>query len=399
MRRRPDASEAAGRTRDLDRIPIRILAVIATRDVSGPGRQLAAVATALRERNVIIEIGVLNRGTAEPPYAAFLREADLPVHVIPDGGPADRQLPARVDAVAEQCAADLLQTHSYKATFAAWSVRRAGNARPWVGFYHGHTTESLRARLYHKLDRYMLRRADRVVVMSDAQRAMFRGMGARVNILYNAIVPLPDGSPPLFATSGGEPRIGVIGRLSPEKGVDVLLAACAVLARDSIPFHLVVIGDGPEQERLQAIVERDNLRECVTFAGRLDISRAIYAALDVVVIPSHTEGLPNVLLEAIGCGIPVVSTKVGAVPEVIGSSRAGIIVPTGDPDALAKAIRTMLDRRGDDGMREDQNLLRSRFSLAARADAHVAMYRSLLETGTGASSRMAGSSADVGPEC
>jgi glycosyltransferase involved in cell wall biosynthesis len=228
----------------------------------------------------------------------------------------------------------------------------------------------------------MLRLADQIVVMSTAQKSMFDSVRDRVTVIYNAIVPLPIDSDDAVAleSCAGAPRIAVIGRLSPEKGVDIFLQACALLARNSFPFQAVIIGTGPDELALKTLARQLSLGEHVTFAGQRTITGSLYAALDLIVIPSRTEGLPNVLLEAIGCGVPVVSTSVGAVPDVLGGTNAGCIVPVEDPAALASAIRGMLEKRHDPAMRQDQEKLTKRFTLDARGRALQELYTKVLSS-------------------
>jgi glycosyltransferase involved in cell wall biosynthesis len=112
----------------------------------------------------------------------------------------------------------------------------------------------------------------------------------------------------------------------------------------------------------------------------MNVTPALYGALDLVVIPSRTEGLPNVLLEAIGCGVPVVSTAVGAVPDVLSGSEAGIMVPIEEPNALADAIHRMLDHRQDSAVVRSQEQLKARFSLESRVESHIRLYSGLIHT-------------------
>ena len=157
------------------------------------------------------------------------------------------------------------------------------------------------------------------------------------------------GAPPLLARAlARPPRLVYVGRLSPEKGVDRLLGALGRLAAAAQPLHatLVVAGDGPERPALERLVDALGLRDRVRFAGQLDRAAlgAAVSAADVCVQPSLTEGFSKAWLDAMALGLPVIASDVGAARAVIGADgERGWIVPPGDVDALAAAIRVALE--------------------------------------------------------
>jgi len=183
----------------------------------------------------------------------------------------------------------IVQTHGYKATAVAYLLRGLQH-RPWrwIGFHHGVTTEDVKDRFYHWVDKQLLRAADRVVVMSQAQARAFRHCGNRVRIIYNAAL-VPPAPPPANGLPGGlaRPIVGVVGRLSREKGVDVFLDACAVLAGKGVVFSALVAGDGPDRALLEARCARLGLAPSIRFLGQVSNVGAVYRNLDLVVLPSY----------------------------------------------------------------------------------------------------------------
>jgi glycosyltransferase involved in cell wall biosynthesis len=133
-----------------------------------------------------------------------------------------------------------------------------------------------------------------------------------------------------------------VGRLSSEKGhVDLLRALQLLHLRQS--WKAVLVGSGPELAHLQAAAIAAGISDRVVFAGfRSDISR-YFAAADVFVLPSHSEGSSNALLEAMVAGVPIVATTAGGNPEIIESDRTGLLVPAGDSAGLAVAIARMVE--------------------------------------------------------
>jgi glycosyltransferase involved in cell wall biosynthesis len=130
------------------------------------------------------------------------------------------------------------------------------------------------------------------------------------------------------------PLVGSVGRLSPEKGYDVLLNALA----EADGFHLALVGSGPLRTELEELAASLGVSDRVTFTGWVKDSRAWIEAYDVFVLPSRSEGLPLTIIEAMLAERPVVATDVGGVPELLETGRTGVIVPSEDAPALATAI-------------------------------------------------------------
>jgi glycosyltransferase involved in cell wall biosynthesis len=176
-----------------------------------------------------------------------------------------------------------------------------------------------------------------------------------------------------------EVAVGAIGHLSSVKGhADLLEAAARIVSRHP-RTRLVLVGDGPLRAELEARAQRLGIRERVVFAGvREDVARVL-ARLDVVVLPSHTEGLSNVLLEAMAMTRPLVATSVGGSPDVLRDGVSGLLVPARDPEALAAAVGRMLEdpeRAGAMG-RAARRLVEREFSRPRMVAAYEALYRGL----------------------
>jgi glycosyltransferase involved in cell wall biosynthesis len=137
--------------------------------------------------------------------------------------------------------------------------------------------------------------------------------------------------------------VGAAGRLSVEKGFAVLVDAAGRVLREDPAAGIVLFGDGPLREALSEQIRKAGLARRFVFAGfRSDLDRYI-PWLDVMVLPSFTEGLPNVVLEACAAGVPVVATAVGGTPEVIEDGENGYLTPPGDAKTLAGSLLAILD--------------------------------------------------------
>jgi glycosyltransferase involved in cell wall biosynthesis len=133
-----------------------------------------------------------------------------------------------------------------------------------------------------------------------------------------------------------------VGNLKPVKGVLDLGRAWEAVLREVPDATLLVIGDGPEQGELEALTRRHGERVRLIKRQPLERIPSFMAAADILVLPSHSEGTPNVVLEALASGRRVVATCVGGVPDLITSPTLGALVPPSDPAALASAIASAL---------------------------------------------------------
>ncbi len=369
--------------------PIKVAAVLDTWIVSGPGRQLAALALALAPLGVEVRIVMFQReGRPPSPYIAYLREQGLEPVVLRERGPGDLGALRGLAQALRDFAPDIVQSHGYRPTGLVSLLRLGRPAWRWIGFFHGATRQDLKDRIYNRLNLTMLRRAQRLVVLSEEHRHWFAGMGSRVRLIHNACLTLPPPAEPQDFSQLQEPGrslIGVAARLSHEKGVDILIEALGALRRNGLDATLAIAGDGPEQESLRRQAQRLGLEPHVRFLGRISDVAALYRVIDVLAIPSRdgAEGLPNVLLEAMAANLPVVAAGVAAIPEVLDDPRAGRVVRPGDVASLAAALETLLVTRGDTAAQSEAASARQavvkRFSLGMRAALHRSLYLELLD--------------------
>lgn len=143
-----------------------------------------------------------------------------------------------------------------------------------------------------------------------------------------------------YPSSRSVPRILYVGRLSPEKGLDDLFAALKLL-RKRISFEAVIVGDGILLQELRNLAARLGLGDNIHFVGPVVWGDSLFSIMrqcDVLALPSKTEGLPLVLIEAMSQGIPVVATKVGGIPEIVEDRSSGLLVPPKSPEDLADAL-------------------------------------------------------------
>lgn len=357
----------------------------------GPERQMLGLALALPDavRTTFATFAEGGRG------AAFLDEVRKHGFAT---APLKNDFPRALSAVREVAellqgtACDVLICHGYKAhILGRFAARRAGV--PAVAVSRGWTGETRKVKLYEWLDRRHLPLMDHVVCVSDGQaekvRRWCRVPTSRLSVIRN--------SARLGAFESTDPRarerllsffprdtavshvvVGA-GRFSPEKGFGVLVEAAAAVCRENPTAGIVLFGEGPLRGALEHRVAELGLTGRVALPGfRTDLDSLIGAA-DVVVLPSYTEGLPNVALEASAAGVPVVATAVGGTPEAIADNVNGFLVPPGAPGALAVKVSQLL--RDPALCREfgtaGQARMRDLFTFRAQADAYLRLLRTL----------------------
>jgi glycosyltransferase involved in cell wall biosynthesis len=322
-----------------------------------------------------------NRQLHEAALAAGIESTLIPCH-----GQLDRNVPARIRSLAQDSHAHVIHAHGYKADIYAYiALRKAG--LPLVSTCHNWLDTDQTVRLYGAIDRWTLRRFDGVVAVSPAVRDRLLGSGVnptRIRLIRNGV------NMQSFAeaqkTREHRPkthpglRIGIVARLSPEKGVDIFLRAAAEVLRQRSDTQFLVAGDGPDLAELTALIASLGIERNATLLGHTTGMPGFYSSIDLLVLASRTEGLPIALLEGMASGLPVVATSVGAVPQVIREGETGLLVPPNNPSALAEAILRLTD---DASLRQSfghaaQQLVASEFSADRMAADYLDLYRSVV---------------------
>jgi glycosyltransferase involved in cell wall biosynthesis len=172
--------------------------------------------------------------------------------------------------------------------------------------------------------------------------------------------------------------------MRPEKDLPLLLKAWDSVHRARPSARLAIVGDGPEMRTLQEEAERLDLGSSLLLPGSTDDPKAWYAAADLYVLSSTNEGLSNSLMEALGCGLPIVSTCVSGSEDIFDVADVGLLVPVGDVGALENAIIELLsdhDRARACGRRSTEYAV-AHFSLGAVADKIESLYFELVSEAT-----------------
>jgi len=365
--------------------PVTVLQLRSSAGMYGADRVVLALDGALRHEGVQSTLLCIRNYLldAQPLHQAAVA-AGSEAMLLPCRGRIDMRT---VDALVTQVDArdaGVLHVHDYKSAFYAWLATRRRPGVKLVATLHGWVESSRALRLYTTLELALLRRFDALAVVSRPQVGRLLRAGiprARIHQVDNGIAmpsPAPEraGLRSRLGLAGSGPMVVAVARLSPEKNLAQLVSAFAAASVASPHARLLVVGDGPNRDALQALAGASGAAERIVFAGRRDDMDDIYRIADALVLPSLSEGMPLVVLEAMSHGVPVIATAVGEVPRLLAGTTHGVLLPPGDGGRLQAALRQMIARPpGHDARAVDT--VRTCYSTAAMAARYLDLYRLL----------------------
>jgi glycosyltransferase involved in cell wall biosynthesis len=310
--------------------------------------------------------------------ALGLSRIPIPRHL----GPRDLAGALHVSRRIMQTHAHVVHGHGAKGgAYARLAFAPKGTIRvytPHGGSLHSRPN-TLLGMLYLQAENLLMRRGDlflfESVYSSDVLRARVGTPRGMMRVVHNGIgepdfalvEPAPDATDLVF-----------IGEFSPLKGVDILIEAIGLLHQANRRVSATIVGQGGEEASLRAQVARLGLAEHVRFLPAMPAQRA-FSLGRLLLVPSRSESLPYIVLEAAGAGVPVIATQVGGISEIFGP-QSGALLPPNDPAALATAIIAALDN--PEALRHAAQALRSRvqtdFSMHSMVDGVLASYREAL---------------------
>lgn len=233
--------------------------------------------------------------------------------------------------------------------------------------------------LYLRLENILMRRGDLFLFESTYSAEIFRANVGNpkglVRVVHNGIGEADFGP---VAPAADATDIVFVGEFRPVKGIDVLIDAIALLHRAGRRVTATIVGHGPEEGALRAHAVMCGLADCVQFVPAMPARRA-FALGRLMVVPSRSESLPYIVLEAAGAGIPLIATRVGGIPEIFGP-QSDRLIPREDAEALASAIAHALDnpQATHDDAKALQQRVRDTFSVEVMVDRVLDSYRAAL---------------------
>ena len=331
--------------------------------IGGSERHLLTLLPALAERDVEVAFAGLDfGGAAAAPFYEELERSGVPFTRSSSAAGLMRAL--------RRYRADLVHTHLVHAdVFGALAAGRATLVST------KHNDDPFRTGPFRVAERLLTRRAARVICITEALRRFNREQVGlppeKLSVVHYGL----DEPPAAWAADELELPEGklvvAVSRLVPQKGVDVAVEAMA-----GIDATLVVLGEGPEREALQAQARALGVR--LLLPGRVGDVTSVLRRADVLVHPARWEGFGLALLEAMLAGLPVVASRVSSIPEIVADGETGVLVPPDDPAALRAAIESVLADPGELGA-SGRERARREFSVAQMAERTLAVYAAASE--------------------
>jgi glycosyltransferase involved in cell wall biosynthesis len=296
-------------------------------------------------------------------------------------------------------AIDILHCHCYKSDVYGLILARLHDIKlvttahgPLASLRHFWTAQNWRARyVYDQLDLRLLRYFDHVLVVAESMRKTISHFGVKkdkLTYVKNAI------DSQFFRRRGscqselreqlGVPTggvvIGAVGRLNAEKDYPNFFQAAKLLLKERQDLHFVIAGKGPLEAKLQKQAEEMGLADRIRFLGHFHDVRQVYEMLDMYVLSSTREGLPNTVLEAMAMEVPIVATDVDGVGEAVRHDREALLVPARAPERLAEGIRAVLTNEplGSRLRQAARARVTTEFSFARRMRRVEGIYRSVM---------------------
>lgn len=312
---------------------------------------------------------------------------------IPMAGVLDFKAQGRLNEIIRENEIDLLCTHGYKSCVMGWRAARTNNI-PIIAFSRGYTSENFKVKIYEWLEQRILRMADGIVAVSHGQEKKIINLGIvgkrnwvvhnAVNVDINPSDVSENEKNEVFSEFGvpfNAMLVVTAGRLSPEKGHRYLVDAIMKCRSGNKEVFYMFCGEGPCLEELKKQSQHLGVGDNCLFVGFQRDLQKIFRAMDLFVLPSLTEGLPNVVLESFSCAKPVVVTQVGGVPELVKDGVNGLLVPPQNSDLLAEAMNSFL---GNKKMRDEKglaglNTVKKDFGFVAQARKLEGIYSEIME--------------------
>jgi len=327
---------------------IRILHLRDAPWVCGPGRTIIETGHYLDPYRFDYYIGAfVNKNHEANPFLEGAIQKNLKVFPIAEAGSLDLRVIRQILRLIDDNSIDIVHTHEVRSDVFGLICAKLRHL-PIIATAHGWIENDLRGKIYTLIDRKLLHFFDHVIAVSEEVRETILKSGIKdlkITTLHNALV-LDDfvsganNNSLRHELSIGKDTIVVanIGRLSPEKGQVDFLHAAKEVVKHIQKIRFILIGKGPDREKLEKIVNELDLGEWVIFVGFREDMVNIYKSIDLVVQTSYTEGLPNVILEALLMKVPVIATDVGGTKEIIKNEVNGILVSPDFPEGLAAQI-------------------------------------------------------------
>jgi glycosyltransferase involved in cell wall biosynthesis len=349
----------------------KIISLFTPGPFGGAERVIVAGLTALNVKDPHHELWLIQE-TRAPHLVDELRKylpANLKIKIFQANSVVDIKLINHLKMAIRDVA--LVHAHGFKAATYAFLAK---THQKLIVTHHGTTAHTMKVRLYERLERVVMKRSDAVVAVSHVMKRQLVEHQIDKNLIH--VIENPLSLNPLALNAQTEiTQFIFVGRLSPEKGAAELILALKDLSERD--WKLTIVGDGIERERVNALITPEIGSKIHMVGFQKDVASYLSQS-HALVMPSHREGLPMALIEAICMGLPVIGSRVGALPDLVTTN--GILVTPQNSTELTQALRLFMSKRENylTQAMEQKNGFIKRFSVSSWVEQTVALYQRVL---------------------
>jgi len=335
---------------------LNILHLRASNFVGGPEKQLLEHMRRIDRKKYRLSLCTFEGGNEVSELHSIAEASGIETHELSDTSPFDPRVIFKLSGIVKKLNIHLLCTHGYKPNiigrFASWL-----SGVPVIAISRGWTAENRKIRFYERLDKIFLHLSDHVIAVSGGQREKIKKLGVgsgKISVIHNGInlAEIPHAPSAMLRASLNLPEDAVIiasaGRLSPEKNQSGMIEVARQVVSRNNKAYFVIFGEGFLRAELERKIEAAGLQDRFLLPGFRGDLQSLLHEVDIFMLPSFTEGLPNVVLEAFAVRKPVVATAVGGTPEVVTHGVSGFL--TG-PAEIGKMTEYVLQLVNDPALR------------------------------------------------
>jgi len=367
----------------------RIIQLRASNFYGGPERQLHFHARLAQNSDFRITVCSFTENREIPGFVKVIEKDNIPTHTFSVQSAYDFSAVSNLKKYLKDNDIQILCTHDYR-THMIGCLATLGTKTKWIAFSRGWTSENLKIKAFCTLDKVIIRFADRIVAVSEEQKRKLVSLlipAKKIAVAHNAIDPnffsrvektdlrakfnLPQDS--IICLAGG--------RFSAEKGQKVLVKAASIALTKNPRLRFLLFGDGPDLPVIRNLINNLGLENKAICPGFEKDLLSCLRGSDILVNPSLSEGLPNIVLEAMAFKIPVVATAVGGVPELIEDGLNGFLAPPKNSINLTEKILKLAE---DETLRHKfaqagYDTIIQKFSFDRQSEKLYSVYRSVLK--------------------
>jgi len=366
---------------------MRVLQLISSNGFFGAENVIIQIAKELIPLNYNICIGIIGNNNLHGEFENAAMKNNLSVKVFNCNGKFDFSTVFELRNFIKRNKIDIIHSHGYKSNFYGFLcsintyAKRIGTCHNWIG-------TSIKMRGYKYFDKILLRKFDKVVVVSMQleKELIDSGISRNKIILINNGIdiekfkPIPNEIIKELKHSIGikieDKVIGIIGRLSSEKGHAYLLQAFKIISSEFPRTKLVIVGDGPLGLSLKRQARDYGIEDKTFFLGSRDDVSELLSIFDVFVLVSLVEGMPMALLEAMAARKPVIATRVGAIPSIVKDQYSGLLIDPQNTDQIVSAIKDLFSNKDKGGFIADNGFqtVKDNFSLKSTINKYINVF-------------------------